>query len=129
MSKGNVALFSLVVLLAVTGLASCSKVDPETLKGGETRQTLNPVYFTGEAQKAYEAARNLPEVIDSLQCYCNCTESVDNRSLLSCFVDMSARYCKTCMEAALLAKEMNDGGKDVVEIRKTIDKKFSVGGQ
>ena len=53
----------------------------------ETRLTLEPALFTGKAAEAYRVAREMPEVLDQLQCYCACGSEYGHVSLLSCYVD------------------------------------------
>jgi hypothetical protein len=114
----------LVLLVISVLLASCEVMDPESLKGGETRQTLSPAYFSGKTAKAYVAAKEIPEVIDSLYCYCDCKKHHGHKSLLTCYVDTHARYCDVCIDEALDAHKMHKDGKDIVTIRKAIDKKY-----
>ena len=56
----------------------------------ERRATLSPDLFTGRIWKAYRIAREIPEVLDGLYCYCRCRENFGHKSLLSCFVDKHA---------------------------------------
>lgn len=53
----------------------------------ETRPTLDPAGFTGKAALAYQVAREIPHVLDQLQCYCACRSQYGHVSLLSCYVD------------------------------------------
>ena len=53
----------------------------------ETRPTLDPSTFSGKAALAYQVAREIPEVLDQLQCYCACGSQYGHVSLLSCYVD------------------------------------------
>ena len=53
----------------------------------ESRPTLDPALFVGKAKVAYEVAREIPDVLDRLYCYCGCDRSVGHRSLLSCYTD------------------------------------------
>ena len=53
----------------------------------ETRPTLDPAGFTGKAALAYQVAREIPAVLDQLQCYCACRSQYGHVSLLSCYVD------------------------------------------
>jgi|Deesub1362A_J573_1020465.scaffolds.fasta_scaffold19190_2 ABC-type sugar transport system substrate-binding protein len=56
--------------------------------GGEKRPTLDPSLFTGMTRAAYAAAKEYPQVLDQVYCYCNCDQPPFNHvSLLSCFVD------------------------------------------
>jgi hypothetical protein len=53
----------------------------------ETRPTLDPARFTGKAAQAYRVAREIPEVLDQLQCHCSCGSEYGHVSLLSCYAD------------------------------------------
>ena len=53
----------------------------------EIRPTLDPAGFTGKAALAYQVAREIPDVLDQLQCYCACRSEYGHVSLLSCYVD------------------------------------------
>ncbi len=53
----------------------------------ETRPTLAPATFTGEAAAAYRVAREIPDVLDALTCYCSCRDDYGHVSLLSCYTD------------------------------------------
>ncbi len=122
---------ALFVLLAAITLVSCTQGaksgsrDAASLRGGETRATLSPANYTGDTARAYEAAREIPEIIDSLYCYCDCKKHFDHKSLLTCYVDEHAVYCDICIDEALMAKELHDQGMDVLAIRKAVDEKYS----
>ena len=73
---------------------------------------------------AYEAARRVPQVLDGIYCYCNCSKSIGHRSLLTCFESNHASGCDICMGEAMMAAEMTSGGKSLAQIRKAIDEKF-----
>jgi hypothetical protein len=74
--------------------ASAQKVTrDESLRRGERRATLDPSLFPDErVKKAYRAAREIPWVLDSIYCYCQCEETpaFRHKSLLSCYVDKHA---------------------------------------
>jgi hypothetical protein len=53
----------------------------------ETRPTLDPASFSGKAALAYQVAREIPDVLDHLQCYCACGREYGHLSLLSCYTD------------------------------------------
>ena len=58
------------------------------VKGGETRQVLDPSLFKGQVRQAYAIAKEYPELLDEIHCYCYCDEQSSNhKSLLSCFTD------------------------------------------
>lgn len=65
----------------------------QSLREGEHRQTLDPAQFGHPlVKKAYQAAREIPWVLDSIYCYCRCKENPNfrHKSLLSCYVDLHA---------------------------------------
>jgi len=123
--KGILA-YGLLLTALVFVLASCGggNVDSASLRGGETRQTLAPQYFTGSTARAYVAARDVPEVLDSLHCYCECKKNFGHKSLLTCFVTTHARNCDICINEAVMANKLHKKGYDVVAIRKAVDKAF-----
>jgi hypothetical protein len=100
-------------------------VESTGLRGGETRETLPPYYFTGETAKAYKIAQEIPEVLDSLYCYCECEKHMGHKSLLTCYVDQHGAYCDICINEAIMASEMHKEGADIETIRKVVDEKFS----
>jgi Protein of unknown function with PCYCGC motif len=57
-------------------------IDPKT---GLPR-TLDPNLFKGRAKRAYQIAREIPEVLAQLPCFCECEVS-GHEQLLDCFID------------------------------------------
>jgi len=57
-------------------------IDPKT---GLPR-TLDPNLFKGRAKRAYQIAREIPEVLAQVPCFCEC-EAFGHESLLDCFID------------------------------------------
>ena len=43
--------------------------------------------FTGKAREAYQVAKEIPEVLNQVQCYCGCKESDGHQSNFFCFTD------------------------------------------
>jgi len=112
-------------LLSVNRGGGGEVVTVEELRGGETRQTLSPAHFTGRVAKAYRIAREIPEVLDSLYCYCECKKNFGHKSLLTCYVDKHGAYCDVCIEEAIMAYDMYQSGKDILTIRRAVDRRFS----
>lgn len=95
---------SVIVVIAVVVVAmqrkgtsqkasySVSAVDDQSLRKGETRETLSPSLFADPfVASMYQAAKDIPQVFDSVKCYCFCErEPFKHVSLLSCFVDRHA---------------------------------------
>ena len=70
----------------VAGRGSASAAVTQRVRR-ETRPTLDPARFTGMASTAYQVAREMPDVLDQLQCYCACRYEYGHVSLLSCYTD------------------------------------------
>lgn len=90
-----IVLTLLLFMVAVTEetLAKNPVNKDESLRRGETRATLDPGLFSDpRVKKAYQAAKEIPWVLDSIYCYCMCEESpvFRHKSLLSCYVDNHA---------------------------------------
>jgi len=71
--------------------ASAQKVT--TLRMGENKATLDPNSFSDpKVRSAYQVAKEIPQVLDSIYCYCRCEESpaFRHKSLLSCYVERHA---------------------------------------
>ncbi|MBW1697600.1 MAG: hypothetical protein JRH18_00915 [Deltaproteobacteria bacterium] len=67
-----------------------ASVKKNNTKLRETRRTLAPALFSGKVRKAYQIARDIPEVLDKLYCYCLCKENYGHKNLLTCYVDSHA---------------------------------------
>jgi hypothetical protein len=102
MSRGRAVGTCLVtlglVVAAVSGIAGAFREPGREAQRGpaaggswvprrETRPTLDPARFVGKAALAHQVARDIPEVLDQLYCYCHCDRSVGHKSLLSCYTD------------------------------------------
>jgi hypothetical protein len=74
--------------------------------------------------KVFDHAREIPQLLDGLYCYCDC-KSAGHRSLLSCFEVAQAVGCWSCKDEAELAYKLHGEGKSLDEIREAIDKKFA----
>src|SRR3972149_3655108 len=59
----------------------------------ETRPTLDPARFVGKARTAHQVAREVPDILDQLYCYCECDKHMGHKSLLSCYTDGHAATC------------------------------------
>jgi hypothetical protein len=67
-----------------------TQLKKENINLQENRPTLSPARFSGRVKRAYEIAREIPEVLDQLYCYCRCKENFGHKNLLSCYVDTHA---------------------------------------
>ncbi len=49
-------------------------------------KTLDPNRIKGEDREGYQVAKEIPEILAQLPCFCGC-EAVGHENLLDCFVD------------------------------------------
>ena len=88
--------------------------------------TLAPEKFPGKIRDAYQAAKDIPQTLAQLPCYCHCDRGMGHKSLHSCFEDDHAAHCATCTDEALMAyrlqKEQHLSAK---QIRERIIAEFS----
>jgi hypothetical protein len=52
-------------------------------------KTLDPGLFEGKAKRAYQVAKEIPEVLAQMPCFCEC-EAFGHEKLLDCFIDNHA---------------------------------------
>src|SRR2546428_1569223 len=58
--------------------------EPQDLKN--LKPTLSPEQFTGKVRKAYQVAKEIPQTLTQLPCFCYC-DSIGHKSLHSCYED------------------------------------------
>ena len=98
--------------------------DLASIKGGETRPTMSPALFVGRASAAYAVAREIPEVLDHIHCYCECKKYHNHKSLLTCYVTEHGAECDICIDEAIRAYELYKEGKDIMTIKRIEDSEF-----
>lgn len=95
----------------------------------ETRSlgpTLEPSRFIGKTREAYKVAREIPETLAQLPCYCHCDRGLGHKSLHSCFEDEHASQCAVCTDEALMAYSLQKNQRlSLEQIRKIIIEKYS----
>ncbi len=57
-------------------------IDPKT----GLPKTLDPSLFRGKAKQAYQIAKEIPDVLAQMPCFCEC-EVHGHENLLDCFID------------------------------------------
>lgn len=83
--------------------------------------TLSPDLFTGNERLAYQAAKEIPQTLAQLPCYCHCDKGFGHKSLLSCFETEHGENCGICIGEALMAHNLEKRAKlNVVQIREQI---------
>ena len=90
-------------------------------------KTLDPAQFTdAETKKAYEIARDNPELLEHMSCYCGCMRAPENHtSNYDCFVDKHGAGCAHCRRIALDAYELYQRGLSYEAIKRELDTRYA----
>lgn len=98
----------------------------EASQVGTLQPTLPSANFFGKTREAYQVAKEIPETLAQLPCYCHCDQAFGHKSLHSCFVDDHASHCAVCVDEALLAYRLQKEEKMTPErVRQVIIEKYS----
>ncbi|MDT8318463.1 MAG: CYCXC family (seleno)protein [bacterium] len=122
---GRIFLLVLIVLAFTLVSAGCSSPEYPGAFGGEKRDTMSPGHFIGKTGRAYKSAKDNPDLLDKIYCYCKCQDNFGHKSLLTCFVDRHGSQCGVCMDEALMADDLRKKGYGDEEIVEKINAKFS----
>lgn len=87
--------------------------------------TLPPERFPGQAREAYQVAKEIPQALAQLPCYCHCDQSMGHKSLHSCFEDEHASMCAVCVNEALTASQLQKQGLTPAQIRDRVIAQYS----
>ncbi len=60
------------------------------IPGNPRPETLSPLRFTGQVATAYQIAREVPELLERMPCYCGCYVKPGHRNNLDCYTDRHA---------------------------------------
>jgi hypothetical protein len=85
---------------------------------------LPPSNFTGTARLAYQAAKEIPEILNQLPCFCGCMQNFGHKNNLYCFRDNHGVECAMCQDIALDAMQMHKNGLTLERIREHVQTKF-----
>src|SRR5215210_2948621 len=87
--------------------------------------TLPPERFFGKTREAYQVAREIPQTLAQLPCYCYCDQGFGHKSLHTCFESDHSAHCATCVNEALMAYRLQkDEGLAPAQIRQRIIAEF-----
>lgn len=79
-----------VAMLAAIAFVSLRITNDSNRTSGKIAQTLPPSMFTGRTREAYQAAKDVPEVLEQMPCYCGCMQNSGHKNNLFCFMDQHA---------------------------------------
>jgi uncharacterized protein with PCYCGC motif len=133
--KKIIAAITLIVCL-ITALSACNKSDSHVAQSSSAAPkvqipahfteapplaslgpTLSPGQFTGKTKQAYQVAKEIPQTLAQLPCFCRCDKSIGHKSLHSCYEDEHAVGCEICKDSALIAGDLKRQGIGDAEIR------------
>ena len=77
-------------LIAWVSTQVTDRSDPDSIQQSTQLATLSPTLFTGKTRDAYQAAKDVPEVLAQVPCYCGCMQNNGHQHNLHCFIDEHA---------------------------------------
>jgi hypothetical protein len=115
-----------LVLIAVGG-ASYFVRARAMAQPADVSLTLNPEQFQGDTRQAYMVAKEHPELLAQLDCYCGCEQHEGHKNLLDCFRTRHGAGCETCVGEAVTAGKLADQGMPVDQIRQALRERYAHG--
>ena len=127
-SKQNLALgiLAVAVLAGIGWFSMRGTAEQAGEIAGLAADVLSPSLFGDEKTRAaYQTARDIPEVLEQLPCFCGCMSSFGHKNNLFCFKDQHGSGCDMCQSIALDARKMHDQGMSIAQIRENIKTRYS----
>ena len=129
-NKQNVVL-GIVAVAIMAGIAwvslrGTSESTSESAAISKSAGVLSPTLFNDEKTRtAYQVAKDIPEVLEQLPCFCGCMTSFGHKNNLFCFKDQHGSGCSICQDIALDARKMHDQGLSITQIQDSIKAKYA----
>jgi hypothetical protein len=117
-----------VLTVAAAGALAAWRSAAKPAMAASASVTVDPAQFDGEAQKAYIVAREHPELLAQLDCYCGCEQHEGHKNLLDCFRTRHGAGCDTCIGEAVTAGKLAEDGMPVEQIREALRDRYAHGG-
>jgi hypothetical protein len=130
-SRGRwVAAGAAIGLLLVIGIGAWqmrAAADPKS-DSADASLTQDPALYQGDTRQAYTVARDHPELLAQLDCYCGCEQHEGHKNLLDCFRTNHGAACDICVGEAVTAGQMLSQGTPVDQIREALRTRYAHGG-
>lgn len=125
--KGLLIAGAVAALLAICFGASAILKHRNAVVRADYRQvmTLDPALYKGPVHDAYLIAREHPELLAQLHCYCGCDRLHGHNNLLDCFRDTHGGHCAICVGEAVDAGRMSAAGTPVEQIRDALRARYN----
>ena len=120
-----IAAIAVMALIAWVSLRGTSEPG-ESTAAAKSADVLSPTLFSDERTRAaYQVAKDIPEVLEQLPCFCGCMSSFGHKNNLFCFKDQHGSGCSICQDIAIDAKKMHDQGMRIAQIQDNIKAKYA----
>jgi hypothetical protein len=117
---------AVMIVIAWVSLRGTGEPVNESSRSAKSAEVLSPSLFTDERTRAsYQVAKDIPEVLEELPCFCGCMTSFGHKNNLFCFKDQHGSGCTLCQDIALDARKMHDEGRSIAQIQDNIKAKYA----
>lgn len=91
--------------------------------------TLDPSPYAGRVREGYRIAKEQPELLERMPCYCGCYLKDGHQNNLDCFRDRHGETCDMCVAIAIRAEQLAKRGYNTDDIKAVIDRAFAPSAQ
>ncbi len=117
-----------IILIAGAGAWHMRAAADASGGGASASLTQDPGLYQGDTRQAYIVARDHPELLAQLDCYCGCEQNEGHKNLLDCFRTNHGAGCDICVGEAVTAGQMLSQGTPVDQIREALRARYGHGG-
>jgi len=122
----GIVAIAVMALIAWVSLRGTNDPADESAAAAKSADVLSPTIFGDEKTRAaYQVAKDIPEVLEQLPCFCGCMTSFGHKNNLFCFKDQHGSGCTICQDIALDASKMHDAGMSIAQIQDNIKAKYA----
>ncbi|MGD0079848.1 MAG: PCYCGC motif-containing (lipo)protein [Methanoregula sp.] len=131
-------LISILMIIALAGVTMIVFLPQGTQSSPDSSGLPEYALASDRIKEAYLFARDNPEKLDGITCYCGCMQMAHNgrihkRGLLDCFIkedgeyESHGAYCQMCVDDTLQVKGLYAQGMGKTQIQAIIDAKHANG--
>jgi Protein of unknown function with PCYCGC motif len=124
-SAGLIVGVIVAALLGLSGVVVYQMRSSADAAASSNDLTLNPDLFQGEVHAAYLVAKQHPELLAQLDCYCGCEQHEGHKNLLDCFRTNHGATCATCTGEAVTAGQLYENGTPVEQIHAILHQRYA----
>src|SRR5437870_3424523 len=121
----GIAAIAILAAIAWISLRGTNEPGDDSAAAVKSADVLSPTLFSDEKTRAaYQVAKDIPEVLEQLPCFCGCMTSFGHKNNLFCFKDQHGSGCNICQDIALEARDMHNKGFSIERIKDVIREHF-----